>query len=382
MVGSTTTTILAALLGGFVSPSSAGLLRVPISRLDARDLEAQGVQMLLGAAPSLGVVPQRGQTQDVILKNNVNMAYYGEILIGTPGQPLAVVFDTGSSDLWVPTKKGSAGKAFYDSHNSSTYEALATPFVITYGSGDVSGIFCKDTVGIGGLTLTNFTFAEVDNTSGLKNWGSMPFDGVLGLGFQSTSRSPGLTVIQALVQSGELEKPVFGFYLARDSPGELVFGGVDPSHVASEFTWVDVVREAWWAVTLDSVKLGSILSVSSTPMAIVDSGTSMIAGPQREVDAIIAMIGAQTIQGMYVVGCDAQLPTLGFAFGGRDFNLSIQDLTVDRVGNLCVLGIQSIGMGTPMWVLGDIFMRKYYVQFDWGKKRLGFALASSGTNWV
>jgi len=278
-----------------VSPSSAGLLRVPISRLDARDLEAQGVQMLLGAAPSLGVVPQRGQTQDVIFKNNVKMAYYGEILIGTPGQPLAVVFDTGSYDLWVPTKKGSAGKtfydstkkgsagkAFYDSHNSSTYEALATPFFITYGSGDVSGIFCKDTVAIGGLTLTNFTFAEVDNPSGLKNWGSMLFDGVLGLGFQSISRSPGLAVIQALVQSGELEKPVFGFYLSRDSPGELVFGGVDPSHVASEFTWVDVVREAWWAVTLDSVKLGSILSVSTTPMAIVDSVTSMIAGPHRE----------------------------------------------------------------------------------------------------
>jgi len=120
--------------------------------------------------------------------------------------------------------------------------------------------------------------------------------------------------------------------------------------------------------------------VSSPAKAIIDSGTSLLAGPPDAVKTMADKLGATSLLGKeYIVDCGkkASFPTLVVTLGGKEFSLSPDDYVLDMQGQ-CIFGFMGINVPPPrgpLWIMGDIFMRRYYSVFDYGNKRMRFATA-------
>ena len=89
--------------------------------------------------PELAVLPaglQKRQSE-ALDDQQSNLEWTGTVSIGTPGQDFVIDFDTGSADLWVPSKDcdGCQAQNSYDPSASSTSQEESGTFQIQYGDG-------------------------------------------------------------------------------------------------------------------------------------------------------------------------------------------------------------------------------------------------------
>lgn len=249
------------------------------------------------------------------LANYMDAQYYGDVEIGTPRQKFRVVFDTGSSNLWVPSSKCGFLQvpcdlhAKFDSAASETYEADGTPFAIQYGSGSLSGFLSQDDVTVGDITVKGQYFAEATKEPGIA-FLFAKFDGILGLGFDTISVDKVKPVFYNMMEQKLIDKNMFSFWLNRTSNvdgtpsvtgGELVFGGSDPKHFVGEHTYAPVTRAGYWQIKMDDFKVaGRSLGVCKGEngcQVIADTGTSLLTGPADVVKKINDYIGAHSMLG-------------------------------------------------------------------------------------
>jgi len=330
------------------------------------------------------------------LNNYMDAQYYGEIQIGTPAQKFGVVFDTGSSNLWVPSSTASWTciacilHRRYDSSKSSTYKKDGSPFKIQYGSGSMEGFVSYDKVCLADdVCADNQGFAEATKEPGLA-FIAAKFDGILGMGYPDIAVNNITPVYNTLMQQKKVPAPVFAFWLNRDEEdpkgGELTLGGTDPTHYKGDISYIPVTKKGYWQFQMDGIDVGGgkATGCDGGCPAIADTGTSLLAGPTDQAEKINLAIGATpVIGGEYMVDCSKidSLPDVTMTINGKKFTLTGKDYVI-KVSALgvteCISGFMGIDLPPKlgkMWILGDVFIGKYYTVFDFGNNQVGFAQA-------
>ncbi|KAG2181000.1 hypothetical protein INT43_008582 [Umbelopsis isabellina] len=312
-----------------------------------------------------------------------NTGYFGEITIGEPPQTFKVVFDTGSSDLWVvsddcTTEEYCQAHSRYASSGSSTFASSDEEFSIRYGTGAVSGRLGTDTVSVAGLTIPEQSFAIASTLS--DNFAYSPFDGILGLGFPSISTSGLQPPFHNMMAGGLLDEPVFAMYATKEG-GEIDLGGIDKSRIQGDITYSNIIEEGYWKIQMDKFGVNG-QKMGTRRAAIVDTGTTLIIVPVADAELIHDKIPGAVSAGdsSYLIPCSIKDSdfVLSLWFNGKVHNLKGADLVmapVDTKRGMCLSGIsgQEFSKSTPTWVLGDVFFRSFYTIFDAGKSRVGFA---------
>jgi hypothetical protein len=374
-----------------------------------------------------------------------DVTYVSDITIGTPPQTFTVVMDTGSANLWVPgtecgkggsgaqcgdkcsgfmcqylcdascckgpdysflyrahlgmlgaKKNACTGKHLFDNTKSSSYKKDGQTFEIQYGTGSCSGYLGQDNVCMGDMCINN-GFGVATQLASF--FADQPMDGILGLGFQTLAVDNVMPPVQNMIEQKKLANPLFTVWMTaihaeNETGGLITLGDYDKQHCSQQVDWIPLSSATYYQFALDGVKVGSsqgneelvLLSPQSMvgAQAISDTGTSLIAGPTRDVQQIAQRLGGvlDRSQGVYNIDCDKakNLPPVVFTLNGKEFAVEAKNYVVEIEDNgqgqkQCFLGFegQPTQGGGPQWILGDCFIRQFCQIYDMGNKRLGLA---------
>lgn len=327
-------------------------------------------------------------------------AYYAPLALGSDGQQLNVIFDTGSANLVVPSAscdapgcrnrrdghsfdpvKSTSG-TFVDDNGEKIDKDHARNLAIGFASGRVAGQAYDDRVCLGGNVCANhakFLLADYESD----DFAKFEFDGILGLAPPGRlTMGNGFSILDEMTHEGTLAKRTFALYLSADD-SEVMIGGYDKDKAAEEMTWmkVNMGRGAWEVKMSDVTVAGKeqhLCSHTFGCLAELDSGCSGIGMPKGMAVALAEKIGF-TGSLSQCEDPSRTLPAIGFVLGGKSFELSPDDYVEisKKDPHRCRLRFQDMAgaggtISSPV-VLGRPFLLRYYSVYDRELLRVGLA---------
>ncbi|XP_065505410.1 gastricsin [Caloenas nicobarica] len=367
---------------------SEGLVRIKLKKAKSIREKMKEAGVLEDYLKNIKYEPaSKGQVVYEPIANHLDSSYFGEISIGTPPQNFLVLFDTGSSSLWVPSTYCQSPPCYnhakFNPSASSTFTSTGRTYNVSYGSGTLTVLLGCDTMRIQNITVTNQEFGLSKNEP-TQPFYYADFDGILGLGYPSLESEGLSTVLQSLLQQNQLAQPIFSVYFSREPTynygGELILGEVNTQLFRGDILWAAVTQQRYWQVALHEFAIGDVVTgwCRRGCQAIVDTGTFLLTVPREYMGSFIEAVGAQQTSYGYEVECNEiqNMPTITFIISGVQLPLYPSTYVLNNKG-YCTLGVEATYLpsqnGQPLWILGNVFLREYYTVFDMADNRVGFA---------
>jgi len=356
--------------------------------LGAHHRELRGLSLLQeGSGPATH--------KSVDLKNWGYTQFVGTLKIGTPPQTFRTIFDTGSSNTWMPGRECDSESCDrygrYDKRKSSTYSPVKiqdglsdrhdSRFYIKYGSGLVKGKVIRDDLQLGSVKLRQARFGEVGYETG-HAFQQGHFSGIVGLAFPSLAASGMYPLFDQVIDQKVMKRNEFGFFLSNkvDRPGKLVLGAQEAKkYYKGELAAHDVIEDNYWAIRLVDVQVGDrrlhMCEGSGCKLA-VDSGTSLLTGPTRDISNLLAKLDIQqdcsnwdNIPDIALL-LEASRPDgtkyiKRYPLNKQEYVFEAKSESGDR--RQCTPGLMALDVPEPrgpLWIVGDLFMMKYFTQYS------------------
>ncbi|KAF2033181.1 acid protease [Setomelanomma holmii] len=340
--------------------------------------------------------------------------------IGTPPQTFNLLFDTGSTDVWVPLSSSTGcapncPTAFTPSL-SSTIVNTSIPYLAIYGltpdpANSIAGFYFNDTVSVSGLpALEDATFAVGNVPPALfqvGNWGifgaGSPLREAL-LSGPNASKVPYTPAWERLALASPGGKKKMGVWLNAQnaSSGTVLFGGSDESRYEGGLQDVPIVLQrgifTGWGVNLTSVtrvnvggeedggcdEKTQLTAANFSQTVLFDTESPNMYLPTPLYDAIVEGLNATELINMApYVPCSLRTASSGYldfgfptkAGGNAEIRVPLSEIVYppgypvtvpavpDRNGQeLCYFGI--VPTNGSILLLGTSFIRSAYLVFD------------------